>query len=244
MDQYINQTQTLYNSGARRFLFLTVPPIELSPSVQAGGPDNVKAEGAAVKQYNDALKSRVAKFAATNPLAKTYVVDTTVPFMKAIDNPKAYGADNATCFDESGTKCLWWNDVSLIVDVTSVTFIRRIAEADCISTILDLLYTSSLLKQFQWRCTSDEMSLEGDDVKRFPFNKAFNNYIPLKIASSRFRSSDCLQNFIVALVYTSLRVIRRLLVYNDDEVSEPPTHLTVMACMSTHMLYPKSVYCE
>ena len=113
MDQYINQTQTLYDSGARRFLFLTVPPIQLSPTVQAGGDANVKAEGAAVKQYNDALKSRVAKFAAANPQAKTYVVDTTAPFMKAIDNPKAYGADNATCFDESGTKCLWWNDVSL-----------------------------------------------------------------------------------------------------------------------------------
>jgi phospholipase/lecithinase/hemolysin len=120
MDQYINQTQTLYNSGARRFLFLTVPPIQFSPTVQAGGDANAKAEGAAVKQYNDALKSRVAKFAAANPQAKTYVVDTTVPFMKAIDNPKAYGADNATCFDESGTKCLWWNDVSLILYVSGV----------------------------------------------------------------------------------------------------------------------------
>ena len=117
MDQYINQTQTLYDFGARRFLFLTVPPIQLSPTVQAGGPDNVKAEGAAVKQYNDALKLRVSKFAAANPQAKTHVVDTTVPFMKAIDDPKAYGADNATCFDESGTKCLWWNDVSLALSI-------------------------------------------------------------------------------------------------------------------------------
>ena len=113
MDQYFNQTQTLYNSGARRFLFLTTPPIERTPSVQSGGDANVKAEGAAVKQYNDALKARVAKFAAANPQAKTYIVDTTVPFTKALDNPKEYGADNATCYDESGTKCLWWNDVSL-----------------------------------------------------------------------------------------------------------------------------------
>lgn len=112
MDQYINQTQTLYDSGARRFLFLTVPPIQLSPSVQGQGAATVAAEGAAVKQYNDALKSRITAFAAANPKAKTYVVDTTTPFMTAIDDPKAYGADNATCFDESGTKCLWWNDVS------------------------------------------------------------------------------------------------------------------------------------
>jgi len=90
-----------------------VPPIQLSPSVQAGGASNVEAEGAAVKQYNDALKSRIATFATAHPQAKTYVVDTTAPFLKAIDHPKAYGADNATCFDASGTKCLWWNDVSL-----------------------------------------------------------------------------------------------------------------------------------
>lgn len=117
MDQYINQTQTLYDSGARKFLFLTVPPIQLSPTVQGQGAATVTAEAAAVKQYNDALQSRVAAFTAANTGAKTYVVDTTAPFLKAIENPTAYGANNATCFDESGTKCLWWNDVSLLPDV-------------------------------------------------------------------------------------------------------------------------------
>lgn len=166
MDQYINQTQTLYNSGARRFLFLTVPPIQFSPTVQAGGDANVKAEGAAVKQYNDALKSRVAAFKTANPQAKTYVVDTTVPFMKAIDNPKAYGADNATCFDESGTKCLWWNDVSPISSALAVQCtMYRSAETDCNSTTLDLPYTSSWLKQFRWRCISEEASFAGNVYK-------------------------------------------------------------------------------
>lgn len=109
----MNQTQTLYNSGARRFVFLSVPPIQLSPTVLAQGDATVKAEAAGVKQYNDALRSRVATFATLNPTAKTYLVDTTAPFLKAIQEPQAYGADNATCFDASGTKCLWWNDVSL-----------------------------------------------------------------------------------------------------------------------------------
>jgi len=167
MDQYINQTQTLYDSGARRFLFLTTPPIQLSPSVQAGGAANVAAEGAAVKQYNEALQSRVAAFATAHPQAKISVVDTTVPFMKAIDDPKKYGADNASCFDASGTKCLWWNDVSLIFHVFEVTTIIRFAEADFNSTIPDRPYTSSWLKQFRWRCVSDGNSLEGDIEDRF-----------------------------------------------------------------------------
>jgi phospholipase/lecithinase/hemolysin len=114
MDQYINQTQTLYDlAGARSFLFLTVPPIQLSPTVLAQGAENVAAEGKAVAQYNEALTKRVEAFAKANVGVKVTVVDTTKPFMEAIEDPKAFGAENATCFDASGTKCLWWNDVSL-----------------------------------------------------------------------------------------------------------------------------------
>lgn len=108
------QTQALYESGARRFVFLTVPPIHLSPAVQVQGDSTVKAEAVAVKQYNDALRSRVAAFATANADAKTYLVDTTTPFLEAIQNPQRYGSANATCFDASGTECLWWNDVSAL----------------------------------------------------------------------------------------------------------------------------------
>lgn len=173
MDQYFNQTQTLYNSGARRFLFLTTPPIERTPSVQSGGDANVKAEGAAVKQYNDALKARVAKFAAANPQAKTYVVDTTVPFTKALDNPKEYGADNATCYDESGTKCLWWNDVSFNLPILlGVSFVY----ADFCSITQVRLSISLWLRRFRWRCTN-EMRLEGVSMlHRSLFRIAMNTY--------------------------------------------------------------------
>jgi phospholipase/lecithinase/hemolysin len=116
MDQYINQTQTLYDlAGARSFLFLTVPPIQLSPTVLAQGAENVAAEGKAVAQYNEALTKRVEAFAKANAGVKVTVVDTTKPFMEAIDDPKKFGAADATCFDASGTKCLWWNDVSSVV---------------------------------------------------------------------------------------------------------------------------------
>lgn len=66
-----------------------------------------------MEQYNAALKERVERFAKANKGVEVKVVETTGPFMEAIEDPKAYGAENATCFDESGTKCLWWNDVSL-----------------------------------------------------------------------------------------------------------------------------------
>jgi phospholipase/lecithinase/hemolysin len=113
MDQYINQTQTLYDlAGARSFVFLTVPPIQYTPTVLSSGAENAAAEGKAVDQYNAALTKRVEAFTKVNAGAKATIVDTTKPFMEAINDPKKFGATDATCFDASGTKCLWWNDVS------------------------------------------------------------------------------------------------------------------------------------
>jgi phospholipase/lecithinase/hemolysin len=112
----VNQTQTLHDlAGARSFLFLTVPPIQYTPTVLASGAENAAAEGRAVAQYNAALTERVAAFAKANVGVKVAVVDTTEPFMRAIDDPKAYGAADASCFDAGGTRCLWWNDVSFFL---------------------------------------------------------------------------------------------------------------------------------
>jgi hypothetical protein len=59
------------------------------------------------------LTKRVEAFAKANTGVKVTIVDTTKPFMEAINDPGKFGAADATCFDASGTKCLWWNDVSL-----------------------------------------------------------------------------------------------------------------------------------
>jgi hypothetical protein len=42
-----------------------------------------------------------------------------------------------------------------------------------------LPFTSWWLKQFQWRCTSDGTSLEGNVDKLFAFGAVFNDYILL-----------------------------------------------------------------
>ena len=112
MTQYINQTQTLYNSGARKFLFLTVPPIQDTPNVAAQGALVQSQEAAAIAQYNNALTQKVAAFKAANAGVSTYILNTTTPFLTAINNPKAYGAPDALCFNGDGVSCLWFNDVS------------------------------------------------------------------------------------------------------------------------------------
>jgi phospholipase/lecithinase/hemolysin len=39
-----------------------------------------------------------------------WTVNTTKVFNKALDNPTAYGAPNAVCYNSNGVSCLWWND--------------------------------------------------------------------------------------------------------------------------------------
>ncbi|KAK4120634.1 carbohydrate esterase family 16 protein [Parathielavia appendiculata] len=108
MDSYFGQLQILYNAGARNFVLLTVPPIHRTPAFIAQG--NQQAVAAAIAKYNAALSTRLAAFTTKNSGTTSKIVDTTVPFNTALDNPTAYGAPDATCYNEDGKSCLWFND--------------------------------------------------------------------------------------------------------------------------------------
>ncbi|KAL1866429.1 hypothetical protein VTK73DRAFT_4734 [Phialemonium thermophilum] len=112
MDQYFAQLQHLYDAGARNFAILSVPPIYKTPMMLAQAKSAQTQEQAAIAQYNQALADRLAAFAATATAGAVTakVVDTTVPFNTAINDPKAYGAPDATCYNSDGKSCLWFND--------------------------------------------------------------------------------------------------------------------------------------
>ena len=67
-------------------------------------------EGAAVAKYNSLLSSALSSFKSANSGVNAYLYDTTTPFMTAINNPTAYGASSATCYNSDGVSCLWWNN--------------------------------------------------------------------------------------------------------------------------------------
>ena len=72
--------------------------------------DAQASESAAIAQYNSLLASRLATFESVNKGVTAKVVDTSVPFNTAINNPTTYGSPNATCFSSDGKSCLWFND--------------------------------------------------------------------------------------------------------------------------------------
>ncbi|KAH8758728.1 hypothetical protein BGZ57DRAFT_856402 [Hyaloscypha finlandica] len=110
IDQYFSQVQELYASGARNFLFLTVPPIQKTPAVMAQPNSTQSAEGAAVGDYNELLVKAVDDFKAKNEGVTTWVYDTGDAFNTAIASPETHGAKDASCYNGDGTSCLWFND--------------------------------------------------------------------------------------------------------------------------------------
>ncbi|KNB10584.1 hypothetical protein FOXG_10745 [Fusarium oxysporum f. sp. lycopersici 4287] len=108
--RYFELLQVLYKAGLRKFVLLSVPPTELTPLMIQQGADSNVLLVKAIKLYNSKLASKLSAFKKANSGVKTLLVDTSVSFKKAINNPKAYGAPDATCYNSDGKSCLWFND--------------------------------------------------------------------------------------------------------------------------------------
>ncbi|KUI67717.1 Thermolabile hemolysin [Cytospora mali] len=110
MARYFEQLQIIHDAGARNFVLLSVPPINETPAMLAYSDDVRDQEATVIAEYNDLLASGLANFTSTNSGVTAKLIDTSIAFQTAIDNPTAYGAPNATCYDSDGTTCLWYND--------------------------------------------------------------------------------------------------------------------------------------
>lgn len=78
--------------------------------MMAQSEDARTTEIAAIAKYNDLIATRLEEFAAANEGVNGKVIDTAKPFNTALDDPTAYGAPDADCYDDDGTSCLWFND--------------------------------------------------------------------------------------------------------------------------------------
>jgi phospholipase/lecithinase/hemolysin len=65
LDSYFNLVEQVYDSGARRFLFLTVPPTTRSPMISLKDSANIHA--AYVSLYNQQLTTRINKLQQVHP---------------------------------------------------------------------------------------------------------------------------------------------------------------------------------
>ncbi|KAF4447065.1 hypothetical protein F53441_9364 [Fusarium austroafricanum] len=108
--RYAELLTVLYKAGLRKFVLLSVPPTQLTPTMIKQGAESNKLLVRAIELYNRMLAIERIRFEHRNPGSKVLIVDTWKAFNKAINDPKKYGAPDATCFNSDGKSCLWFND--------------------------------------------------------------------------------------------------------------------------------------
>ncbi|KAK6335706.1 hypothetical protein TWF730_003084 [Orbilia blumenaviensis] len=82
----MNQTNTLYSYGARKFMFINAPPVDRLPAVY--GNIAIKTN---VARWNSRLLAFAADFKNTHPGSSYVVYDTWTDYNRVLDNPTAYG---------------------------------------------------------------------------------------------------------------------------------------------------------
>ena len=79
---------------------------QLTPTMIKQGPDSNAMLVKSINLYNSKIASKLQAFKQANSGVKAVIVDTSVSFSKAIKNPTAYGAPDATCFNNNGKSCV------------------------------------------------------------------------------------------------------------------------------------------
>ena len=91
-------------------LGMTILAIQKTPAILGQAPEGQTSVANGVARYNDALIHALNAFAASNAGTNAVFVDTGLAFNKALDDPTAHGAPDATCYHSDGVSCLWFND--------------------------------------------------------------------------------------------------------------------------------------
>jgi len=87
---YSSLVEKLYNTGARNFLFINVPPVNLSPLTQANGASAQALEAADIKDFNSKLASLATNLMARHRDATVFVFDANKLFSQVLANPDSY----------------------------------------------------------------------------------------------------------------------------------------------------------
>ncbi|PYI13176.1 cellulose-binding GDSL lipase/acylhydrolase [Aspergillus violaceofuscus CBS 115571] len=104
------QVAQLYATGARKFLFLNVPPTSRSPFFLDQGNATVARHAAYLATYNRNLEAMVQGLRGEFAGVTTVFYDAWSFVTKILDDPTAYGFPDATCINDDGVSCIWWNN--------------------------------------------------------------------------------------------------------------------------------------
>ncbi|KAL1881762.1 hypothetical protein Daus18300_000815 [Diaporthe australafricana] len=105
-DVYAGLADTLYDAGARNFLFLNVPPVDRSPLITESGVDGAAAqEKAAIADWNGRVGALASALKGNHSEVNVWSFDANAVFEKVLDDPSSYpqtsGYTNTTGYCEA-----------------------------------------------------------------------------------------------------------------------------------------------
>jgi phospholipase/lecithinase/hemolysin len=107
---YAGLLDQIYETGARNFLFLSVPPVNLSPLITNQADDGyaTEYEGRVIADWNARLANMTTQFKAKHTGITTFIHDTNALYTKVIQDPKSFeqtaGLKNVTAFCKAYSK--------------------------------------------------------------------------------------------------------------------------------------------
>lgn len=88
--EYASLMDEVYQSGARNFLFLNVPPVDRAPLTEAQGASAETLEADYIEAFNVNITLMAANLSLTYSDATTFVFDTNNIFNQVLDFPCSY----------------------------------------------------------------------------------------------------------------------------------------------------------
>ena len=113
LDSYFNLAANLYNAGARRFLFIGVPPVDRSPVGCNSDSCDPSVCSDIINSFNGQLAGRVEPWAQSLDGVTTSIYDFHAFMEGVLDNPTQYGFANATCAGNGNGTCIWQDQSAL-----------------------------------------------------------------------------------------------------------------------------------
>jgi len=89
-DVYSGLVQTLYNTGARNFLFINVPPVDRSPLTVAEGAAAAALEKADLAAFNTGIVNMATQFKETHTDTNIFTYDANTLFNTVLNNPASF----------------------------------------------------------------------------------------------------------------------------------------------------------
>lgn len=89
--EYADLIDVVYQSGARNFLFMKVPPFDRSPLVVGHGDEAVREESSLIRAFNANITRMAANLSSTYDDVTTFVFDTHSIYSQVLDDPCSYG---------------------------------------------------------------------------------------------------------------------------------------------------------